>query len=82
MVLNDEIHIAELVYAGENVSITETGASFINEKQKVEISLKKALEVNDLFGIGTNDEMKISASVCLPQRSLYLKAVPLSPLMV
>ena len=58
MVLNDEIHIAELVYAGENVSITETGASFINEKQKVEISLKKALEVNDLFGIGTNDEMK------------------------
>ena len=35
MVLNDEIHIAELVYAGENVSITETGASFINEKQKV-----------------------------------------------
>ena len=28
------------------------------KSRKIEISLKKALEVNDLFGIGTNDEMK------------------------
>lgn len=58
MVLNNEIHTAELVYAGQNISVTETATSFVNEKQKVEISLKKALEVNDLFGIGQNGELK------------------------
>ncbi len=58
MVLNDEIHTAELVYAGQNVSVTETATSFVNERQKVEISLKKTLETNNLFGIGQNGEMK------------------------
>ena len=58
MVLNDEIHTAELVYAGQNVSVTETATSFVNERQKVEISLKKALEASDLFGIGQNGELK------------------------
>ena len=58
MVLNNEIHTAELVYAGQNVSVTETATSFVNERQKVEISLKKTLEANDLFGIGQNGEMK------------------------
>ena len=58
MVLNDEIHTAELVYAGQNVSVTETATSFVNERQKVEISLKKTLETSDLFGIGQNGEMK------------------------
>ena len=51
MVLNDEIHTVELVYAGQNVSVTETATSFVNERQKVEISLKKTLETSDLFGI-------------------------------
>ncbi len=58
MVLNDEIHTAELVYVGQNVSVTETATSFVNERQKVEISLKKTLETNNLFGIGQNGEMK------------------------
>ena len=58
MVLNNEIHTAELVYAGQNVFVTETATSFVNERQKVEISLKKTLEANDLFGIGQNGEMK------------------------
>lgn len=58
MVLNDEIHTAELVYAGQNVSVTETATSFVNERQKVEISLKKTLETSNLFGIGQNGEMK------------------------
>ena len=57
MVLNDEIHTAELVYAGQNVSVTETATSFVNERQKVEISLKKTLETSDLFGIGQNGEL-------------------------
>lgn len=58
MILNDEVHTASLVYAGQNVAVTETGTSFVNERQKVEISLKKAMETNELFGIGVNGEVK------------------------
>ena len=58
MVLNGEIHIAELVYAGQNISVTETAASFFNERQRVEIGLVKVLEKNELFNIGINGEMK------------------------
>ena len=58
MVLNPEIHTVELVYAGQNVSVTETATSFYNERQKVEISLEKSLETNELFGIGNNGEIQ------------------------
>ena len=58
MVLNDEIHTVELVYAGQNVSVTETATSFYNERQKVEISLEKSLEISKLFGIGNNGEIQ------------------------
>ena len=58
MVLNPEPHCVELVYAGQNVAVTETATSFENERQKVEISLVKSLETNELFGIGTNGELK------------------------
>lgn len=58
MVLNEETHIVELTYAGQNIAVTETLTSFYNERQKVEISLEKALEVNENFGIGNNGEIK------------------------
>ena len=58
MVLNPEPHCVELVYAGQNVAVTETVTSFENERQKVEISLVKSIEQNEHFGIGTNGEMK------------------------
>lgn len=58
MVLNDEIHTVELVYAGQNVAVTETATSFYNERQKAEIPLRKAMEQNDLFDIGGNGEVK------------------------
>ena len=58
MVLNPEPHCVELVYAGQNVAVTETATSFENERQKVEISLVKSIEQNEHFGIGTNGEMK------------------------
>ena len=57
MVLNEEIHTAELVYAGQEIEITETAAGFYNERQKTAVSLDKILEQNELFGIGTNSEM-------------------------
>lgn len=58
MVLNDEVHTVELVYAGQNVAVTETVASFYNERQKVEISLSKSMEQNGIFNIGANGEVK------------------------
>ena len=58
MILNDETHTVTLVYAGQNVAVTETGTSFVNDRQKVEISLGKALETNNLFGIGNNGEVQ------------------------
>ena len=31
-------------YAGQNISVTETSTSFYNERQKVQVSLVKAIE--------------------------------------
>ena len=58
MVINNEKHSVELTYAGQDVAVTETVTSFVNERQKVKISLEKVLEQNDTFGIGKNDEIK------------------------
>lgn len=57
MVINDAVYSAELVYAGQEVEITDTAVSFMNVRQKAEISLAKVLEQNKLFGIGMNDEL-------------------------
>ena len=57
MVLNDEIHSVELVYAGQNVAVTETATSFYNERQRVEIDLTKSLETDEAYGIGKNGEI-------------------------
>ncbi len=57
MVLNEKIHTAALVYAGQEIEITETSASFYNERQKAAVSLDKVLEQNTQFGIGVNGEM-------------------------
>ena len=57
MVLNTEIRTAELVYAGQEIGITETSASFYNERQKAAVSLDKVLEQNTQFGIGMNGEI-------------------------
>ncbi|WP_294449570.1 SpaA isopeptide-forming pilin-related protein [uncultured Gemmiger sp.] len=57
MVLNTEVRTVELVYAGQEVEITETAASFYNERQKVNVSLFKSLEQSEAFGIGMNGEI-------------------------
>lgn len=59
MILNEEIRTAELVYAGQEIEITETSASFYNERQKAAVSFDKVLEQNETFEIGMNG--KISA---------------------
>ncbi len=57
MVLNSKVQTVELVYAGQEVSLTETSGHLYNERQKVQVSLSKVLEKNDLFGIGLKSEL-------------------------
>lgn len=57
MVLNGEKVDVELVYAGQEIAVTSTSASFVNERQKVEIDLAKNLEIDEHFDIGNNGEI-------------------------
>ena len=57
MVLNTEVRTVELVYAGQEIEVTETSASFYNDRQKVLVSLDKVMEQNEKFGIGMNGEI-------------------------
>ena len=56
-VLNEEVHGVELVYAGQNIAVTETATGFVNERQRVEIDLVKSLETDEAYGIGKNGEI-------------------------
>ena len=58
LVLNTEEHEVELVYAGQEISVTEAKDSYYNNRQKVKIDLKKSMEQNELFGLGTNGEIQ------------------------
>ena len=51
-----EPQVVELTYAGQEVEITETSASFYNERQKVKVTLDKLLEQDELFKLGLNGE--------------------------
>ena len=58
-VLNRESQFVELVYAGQEIEVRDTvNAAFVNDYQRVEISLEKILEQDETFGIGTNEEYK------------------------
>lgn len=57
MVLNEEPIPVELKYAGQEVSVTSTSVSIYNERQKVLVKLYKDLEKDELFEIGTGDEI-------------------------
>ena len=57
MALQTEPHTVELVYAGQEVTVTELRADMYNERQRVEISLVKTMETDTLFGIGQRDEL-------------------------
>lgn len=58
-VLNTESQFVELVYAGQEIEVRDTvNTAFVNDYQRVEISLEKILEQDEAFGIGTNEEYK------------------------
>ena len=57
-VLNGEVHAVELVYAGQEIAVTETATDFYNERQRVEIDLVKSLETDESYGVGMNGEIR------------------------
>lgn len=58
MVLNTQPEYAELTYAGETVEVTQTAIGLYDERQKVDVTLFKALETDELFRLGMNEEYK------------------------
>ena len=58
MVLNSEVHSVELVYAGQEIAVTETATDFYNERQRVEIDLVKSLETDESYSVGMNGEIR------------------------
>lgn len=58
MVANTDPEYAELTYAGETVEVTQTAVGLYDDRQKVDISLLKTLETDELFGLGMNEEYK------------------------
>lgn len=58
MVIDPEPKEVVLSYAGQEVEITSASVGFVNERQKVEISLQKLLEQDETFSIGMNEEWK------------------------
>lgn len=57
-VLNPQPEYVELTYAGETVEVTQAATGLYDERQKVDVTLFKAMETNDLFGLGMNEEYK------------------------
>ena len=58
-VLNSKKKTVELTYAGQEVAVTDDARTkFRNEYQSVTITLKKYMEHDELFGIGSSGEYK------------------------
>lgn len=57
-VSNTEAVYFELVYAGQEIEITNISTTVKNERQKVQIDLRKVLEQDELFGLGMNGEIQ------------------------
>lgn len=58
-VLKVEPQLVELTYAGQEVTVRDTvNTAFVNDYQKLEISLSKVMEQDETFGIGMNSEYK------------------------
>lgn len=57
-ILNKNEYLVELKYQGQNVEVTSTAVFIYNDRQRVSVSLEKALEKDKLFALGMNDEIK------------------------
>lgn len=58
-VLNSESQLVELTYAGQEIAVRDTvNTIFVNDYQKLEISLEKLMESDELFKISGNNYYK------------------------
>lgn len=48
---------AELIYSGQNISVTSTAVSVYNDRQKVVVSLRKEMDEDKTFNLGKNNEI-------------------------
>lgn len=58
MVLDPSVYEVTLAYAGQDISVVSTAMTVTNVRQKAVIDLKKALEQDDLFKLGNNNELQ------------------------
>ncbi len=58
MTVNTEVQNIELVYAGQEITVTQTDTGYYNNRQKVEINILKRMEIDEAYGIGNNGEVK------------------------
>lgn len=56
-VLNSTPADVELVYAGQEVSVTDAATSFRNDRQKLSIDAAKVMEQDETFHVGMNEEI-------------------------
>ena len=54
---NSTKYDVELIYAGQNISVTSTAVSVYNDRQKVAVSLKKEMDKDKNFNLGKNNEI-------------------------
>lgn len=54
---NSTKYDVELIYAGQNVSVTSTAVSVYNDRQKVAVLLKKEMSEDKTFNLGKNNEI-------------------------
>ena len=54
---NSTKYDVELIYAGQNISVTSTAVSVYNDRQKVAVSLKKEMDEDKTFNLGKNNEI-------------------------
>ena len=81
-VLSTEPTTVEITYAGQEVAVTNVNTSIDNERQKIEVSLKKVLEeteeykadnkeiLNVSFALYAKDEIKASDGTAIPKDGL------------
>ena len=56
-VLDKKKYDVTLTYAGQDVAVTSTAQTTYNERQKVRMSLHKAMEQNGIYNIGKHNEI-------------------------
>ncbi|MDL2220753.1 hypothetical protein LJC55_03710 [Eubacteriales bacterium OttesenSCG-928-N14] len=49
--------LVELTYAGQTIEVTDISTTILNQKQQVNIILRKWMELDEHFDIGNNDEI-------------------------